>query len=258
MDRKQELAPTRGGVEGLKEYTERLYRKRVRSSGLVTFEVAVKETDLQVSAEKDLEKETRDLVFSCRHQIESYINTHPDFLTTLTPYPDDPLAPPLVREMIERTKYLGVGPMASVAGAIAQYVGTGLLQWTREVIVENGGDIFLKANRAITVSIFAGKSPLSNKLGLVVSPSQMPVGVCTSSGTVGHSYSMGVADAACILSPSAALADGAATAMCNRIQSKEDLDHIGEWTGRMRGVTGALVILGDKMATWGEIELVAL
>jgi ApbE superfamily uncharacterized protein (UPF0280 family) len=242
----------------LEEYTERFYRRRVRSSGLVTFEVAVRETDLQVSAERNLEKDTRDLVFACRHQIERYINTHPAFLTTLTPYPVDPLAPPLVREMIECTKQLGVGPMAAVAGAIAQHVGLGLLQRTREVIVENGGDIFLKANRAITVSIFAGKSPLSNKLGLVISPGQMPLGVCTSSGTVGHSYSMGVADAASILSASATLADGAATAMCNRIQRKKDLDRIGEWAGQMRGVTGALVIVGDKMATWGEIELVAL
>jgi ApbE superfamily uncharacterized protein (UPF0280 family) len=250
--------PTRGGEQGLKEYSERFYRRRVRSRGLVSFEVAVKETDLQVSAEKSLEKETRDLVFACRHQIESYINTHPDFLTTLTPYPDDPLAPPLVKEMIECTKRVGVGPMASVAGAIAQYVGMGLLQWTREVIVENGGDIFLKAHRAITVSIFAGKSPLSGKLGLVISPGQMPLGVCTSSATVGHSYSMGVADAACILSPSATLADGAATAVCNRIQSKKDLDRMGEWAGKMKGVTGALVIVGDKMASWGDIELVAL
>jgi ApbE superfamily uncharacterized protein (UPF0280 family) len=246
------------GAQGLKEYTERLYRKRVRSAGLVTFEVAVKETDLQVRADKKLENETRDLIFSSRHQIESYINTHPDFLTTLNPYPDDPFAPPLVKEMIECTKHLGVGPMASVAGAIAQYVGLGLLPWTREVIVENGGDIFLKANRAITVSVFAGMSPLSEKVGLLVSPRQMPLGICSSSATVGHSYSMGVADAACILSPSATLADAAATAMGNRIQNKKDVDRIGEWASKMTGVIGALVIVGEKMASWGEIQLVAL
>jgi ApbE superfamily uncharacterized protein (UPF0280 family) len=246
------------GEQGLKEYTERLYRKRVRSGGLVTFEVAVKETDLQVKAEKRLEKETRDLILSCRHQIESYISTHPDFLTTLNPYPDDPLAPPLVKEMIECTKHLGVGPMASIAGAIAQYVGLGLLQWTREVIVENGGDIFLKANRAVTVSVFAGMSPLSEKVGLLVSPRKMPLGICSSSATVGHSYSMGVADVACMLSPSATLADAAASAMGNRIKNKKDADRIGEWAEKMSGVTGALVIVGEKMATWGEIELVTL
>jgi len=241
-----------------KAYTERVYRKRVASSGLVTFEVAVKETDLMVSADRAFEKEVRDLVFASRHQIESYIERHPDFLATLEPYPDDPFAPPLVKEMVECTKDFGVGPMASVAGAIAQFVGTGLLRWSKEVIVENGGDIFLKAERLITVSVFAGKSPLSEKLGLVISPGQMPLGVCSSSGTVGHSYSRGKADAACVLGLSATLADGAATALCNRIQGRKDLDRIAEWAASAKGVTGVLVILEDTMATWGNIELTTL
>ena len=247
-----------GAVKDYKAYTERVYRKRVGSSGLVTFEVAVKETDLLVSADRNLEKEVRDLVFSSRHQIESYIESHPEFLTTLEPYPDDPFAPPLVREMVECTKGFGVGPMASVAGAIAQFVGTSLLRWSKEVIVENGGDIFLKTERPITVSLFAGKSPLSEKLGLVISPGQMPLGVCSSSGTVGHSFSTGKADVACILGLSATLADGAATALCNKIQGRKDLDRIAEWATAMKGVTGVLVILGDAMATWGQIELTAL
>jgi ApbE superfamily uncharacterized protein (UPF0280 family) len=148
--------------------------------------------------------------------------------------------------------------MASVAGAIAQFVGMRLLRWSREVIVENGGDIFLKAERSVTVSLFAGRSPLSEKLGLVISPGQMPLGICTSSRSVGHSLSMGKADAACVLAPSATLADGAATALCNKIQGRKDLDRIAEWTTGMKGVTGAVVILGERMATWGQIELTAL
>ncbi len=247
-----------GGAKALKEYTERFYRRRVRSSGLVTFEVAVKETDLQVSAEQNLEKETRDLVFESRHQIESYIHHHPDFLAALEPYPEDPYAPSLVKDMIECTREVGVGPMASVAGAIAEYVGKHLLKKTNQVIVENGGDLFLKANRPVTVSIFAGTSPLSEKIGLVIPPRLMPAGVASSSGTVGHSFSMGKADVGCIISPSAALADAAATALCNRIQGPRDLNGIDEWAGGIRGILAALVILGDKMATWGEMELVAL
>jgi ApbE superfamily uncharacterized protein (UPF0280 family) len=240
------------------EYAERFYRKRVRSRGLVTFEVAVKETDLSVSAEKSLEKETRDLVFDARHQIETYISAHPEFLTTLRPYPADACAPPLVREMIECTKEVGVGPMASVAGAIAQHVGKGLLERTSEVIVENGGDLFLKVNRPVTVAVFAAASPLSGKVGIVVSPEKTPLGVCTSSGTVGHSYSTGIADAGCVVSASATFADGAATALCNRIQSPKDLDRVGTWAEKTKGVLGILVILGGKMATWGKIELVLL
>ena len=240
------------------EYTQRFYRKRVKSEDLFSFEVMVKETDLLVSADQKLEKETRDLVFESRHQIESYIQTHPDFLTALEPYPEDPYAPPLVKEMIESTREVGVGPMASVAGAIAEYVGRHLLKKTNQVIVENGGDLFFKVSRPVTVSIFAGTSPLSEKIGLVIPSRLMPAGVASSSGTVGHSFSMGKADVGCIVSLSAALADAAATALCNRIQGPRDLSRIDEWAGGIKGVLGALVILGDKMATWGEMELVAL
>jgi len=225
---------------------------------LVTFEVAVKETDLQVSAEQKFEKETSDLVFESRHQIESYIQTHADFLTALEPYPEDPYASPLVKEMIGCSWAVGVGPMAAVAGAIAEYVGRHLLKKTNQVIVENGGDLFVKANRPVTVSIFAGNSPLSEKIGLVIAPSLMPLGVASSSATVGHSLSLGEADVACVLSPSAALADAAATALCNRVKGPGDLGRISEWAGGLKGILGALVVMGDKMASWGQIELVAL
>ena len=257
IDEEQNLEDI-GTMKDPKRYTKRSYRNRVGSSGLVTFEVVVRETDLLVSADRNLETEVKDLVLASRHQVETYIQSHPDFMTTLKSYRDDPFAPPLVREMVECTKHLGVGPMASVAGAVAQFVGTGLLRWSKEVIVENGGDIFLKADRPITVALFAGKSPLSEKLGLVVSPGQMPLGVCSSSGTVGHSYSRGKADAACVLAPSATLADAAATALCNQIQGRKDLNRIGQWAAAVKGVTGALVILGDAMASWGSIELTAL
>lgn len=241
-----------------RDYGERFYRKRVAAQGLVSFQVTVKETDLWISAEENLESEARDLVLSSRHQLEGYIGSHPDFLTALGPYPQDPFAPPVVKEMIECTCRVGVGPMAAVAGAVAQHVALGLLKRTGQVIVENGGDICARADRPLTVSIFAGQSPLSDRIGLQVSAKDHPLGICSSSGTVGHSLSLGVADLACIVSPSAVLADGAATALCNRIQGKKDLNGIGSWAESINGILGALVILGDRLATWGQIELVAL
>ena len=148
--------------------------------------------------------------------------------------------------------------MATVAGAIAQFVAKGLLQITDQVIVENGGDIFLSVNRQATVSIFAGKSPLSEKIGLVIPIRQMPLGICSSSGTVGHSLSMGVTDVVCIISSSAVLADGAATALGNKIKSKKDLKRVGAWADQINGISGGLAIVEDRMATWGDIELVGL
>lgn len=240
------------------EYRERNYRKKVQARGLVSFHVAVKETDLWVSSEKKLIKETEDLILTCRHQLETYIQTHPEFLTTLRPYPDDAYAPPVVKEMIASTRDIGVGPMASVAGAVAQFVCRGLLNIAEQVIVENGGDIFLQADRALTVSIFAGDSPLSEKIGLRIPPEQMPLGICSSSGRVGHSLSMGSADVVCLLSPSAARADGAATSIGNRIRTKADLERAAEWARSIDGILGGVAIMGDRMASWGDIELVTV
>ncbi|UCF56052.1 MAG: UPF0280 family protein, partial [Deltaproteobacteria bacterium] len=101
-------------------------------------------------------------------------------------------------------------------------------------------------------------SPLSGRIGVVVPREKMPLGICSSSGTVGHSLSLGMADVVCILSSSAVLADGAATALGNRIKDKTDLEKIATWADQVKGVSGGLVIVGDKMATWGDIELVGL
>lgn len=233
------------------EYRERTYRKLVRDRDLFSFNVIVKETDLWVSAEKELVKETRDLIIDYRHQLESYIQAHPEYVNSLNPYPADQFAPEIVKMMISETEKVGVGPMASVAGAIAQYVGNNLLDITDQVIVENGGDIYLKTSRDVAISIFAGESPLSNRIGILINVYQMPLGVCSSSGTVGHSLSMGNADVVCILSSSAILADGAATALGNRIKSEKDLDRIAEWANEIDGITGGVAVLGERMAMWG-------
>ncbi len=239
-----------------KDYRERTYRSLVHSSGLSSFRVVVKETDLWVSADSCLEKETLDLLLVCRHQLEAYIHSHSSFKTSLAPGPMDPLAPPVVRMMMDAASTAKVGPMATVAGALAQEVGTGLLQFSHEVIVENGGDVFLKAERSLTVSIFAGDSPLSGKVGLRIERTQMPLGVCTSSGKIGHSLSLGKANAATLLAQSAALADGAATFLANRVREKEDLAKTAALAGEIPGLLGGVMILDDRLATWGDVQLV--
>ena len=236
----------------------RTYRKRVLTKDLISFHVEVKETDLWISAGINLMKEARDLVFDCRYQLETYIRLHPEFATVLSAWPEDFYAPQLVKEMIEATKTIGVGPMASVAGAIAQYVCEGLLGFSSQVIVENGGDIFLKLNRPVTVAIFAGTSPLSERFGLLIPVKKMPLGVCSSSATIGHSLSMGVADVVCILSSSASMADGAATALGNQIKGKGDIEKAIDRIRGMEEILGGVVIVEDRMASWGDIELISL
>ncbi len=145
--------------------------------------------------------------------------------------------------------------MASVAGAVAEAVGQELMAQSEEIIVENGGDVFLRRSGDVRVGIFAGRSPLSLRVGLVIAAAAHPWGVCTSSGTVGPSLSFGRADAVCILSPSASLADAAATAVGNLVRSPSDLERGLEKARMIEGVTGAVIILGEKLAAWGEIEL---
>jgi ApbE superfamily uncharacterized protein (UPF0280 family) len=240
------------------EYIERYYRNKIKISDLKTFHVSIKETDLWISASDDFKKEAKDIVLDLRYKLENYIHVHPDFFTTLEPYPDDVYAPKFVRDMISCSKIAGVGPMASVAGAMAQYVARGLDELTDQIIIENGGDIYMKVSRDVTVSIFAGTSPLSDRVGILVPERMMPLGVCSSSGRIGHSLSMGNSDVVCILSRSALIADAAATALGNRIKTKKDLRRISEEANNIDGVLGGVAIMDDEMAAWGDIELRAI
>jgi uncharacterized protein len=237
---------------------ERTYRTRMVRRSLVSFRVEVEETDLMVLAAQDLNSQTRELIYQNRFQLERYIARHPNFLTTLTPWPDDPFAPALVREMIRAGARVGVGPMAAVAGIIAEKVGKELMTLSPEVIVENGGDIFLALQDEATIALFAGHSPLSMKVGIKIKPEHTPLGICTSSATVGHSLSFGRADAACVLAPTACLADAAATALGNRAADQSSIAAALEWISQVPDIWGAVLIVGDKLGAWGQVELVPL
>lgn len=240
------------------EYTERTYRAKVPSRGLTSYCIKAGETDLWISTEGDFRREALDLVLDLRYKLENYIQAHPEFLTTLSPYPEDPAAPSMIRDMIKATGGSGVGPMASVAGAIAQFTGLKLLNLTSQVIIENGGDIFLRTKNPVTVALFAGDSPLSNRIGLEIPPEIMPVGVCSSSGKIGHSLSMGMASLVSVVSDSALVADGAATAIGNCLKSKKDLDRFQDIITGFSGISGCVAVMDDMMAAWGEIKLVKI
>lgn len=239
-------------------YQPRTYRTLVDSDRLTGFTVTVKETDLHVQARSDLAALARELTLEHRGYLEAYIRRHPEFLSTLEPWPLTGPAPAIVGDMIAAGAAAGVGPMAAVAGAIAEHVGRGLVPHSEEVIVENGGDIFLKTATAATVAIFAGPSPLSLKVGVRIACGDLPLGVCTSSGTVGHSLSFGKADAVCVVSRSCALADAAATAIGNRVRSKRDIVGGIEFGKAIPGVQGLVIIVEDQLGAWGEVDVVPL
>jgi ApbE superfamily uncharacterized protein (UPF0280 family) len=236
-------------------FEPRTYRNRIHGHDLVSFNVTVKETDLYIRARKNLRRKAERLVEKYRSIIENFIERNPGFLTSLEPFTAGEDAPLIVKEMAESGAAAGTGPMAAVAGAIAEYVGSELLEYSPEVIVENGGDIFMKTLKPRTVSIYAGRSPLSEKLVLEIEPGDTPLGICTSSGTIGHSLSYGKADAVVVLSPSTSLADAVATAIGNVIKSPDDIPDglaLGE---TIQGIKGVLIIAGDKAGARGDIRL---
>ncbi|NOQ67216.1 MAG: UPF0280 family protein [Desulfobacterales bacterium] len=242
-------------------YRERTYRDNVTADGLVSSYVSVRETDLHILAARNVEHEAKDKVHQLRNQLENFIAGCPGFLASLLPLDNAPLAPPLIKDMLRAATAADVGPMAAVAGAIAEYVGRDLLDTgLEEVMVENGGDIFLKRNGDCVISIFAGQSPLNEKVGIKVPAASMPVGICTSSGTVGHSLSLGQADSVTVLAASTPLADAAATRLGNEVSAggKENINHALEVARTIPGLLGVVIICGEQMGAWGEIDLVGL
>ncbi len=237
-------------------YQERTYRNLVQKNNLVSFKVVVKETDVQVHADQYLEDFTRDRALEFRGYIESYIDTYPEFEKTMVPWYTNNPTPKIINEMIAASAKAGVGPMAAVAGAIAEYIGKGLLQHSKNVIVENGGDIFFKVQEPVTIGIYAGKSPLSMRIGLRVDTKSAPLSICTSSGTIGHSLSYGKADAVSVLSKSCALSDAAATSIANHVKSKSDIQSAINFGKKIEGILGLVIIIDDKMGLWGDIEVV--
>ncbi|MGC8605244.1 MAG: UPF0280 family protein [Desulfomonilaceae bacterium] len=234
----------------------RTYRSFNDDGGFVSFRVVVDTSDLYIKALCNLEDVARALVIECRSQIEDAIRRRPKFLTSFNPIDKDNLDSATPLRMIEASAKAGVGPMAAVAGAVAEFVGRNLLKFSEEVVIENGGDIFVHVKRPIVIGIHAGASPFSDKLGIKIGPTIIPIGICTSSAKIGPSINLGNADGATVMSYDVGLADAVATGLGNRIKGALDLQSALEWATSVDGVVAALAIVQDKLAVSGAIELV--
>lgn len=236
-------------------YQERRYRDWVKGDELLKQEVKIGETDLLILTQKDLREEATRAAKESRRQIEEYIKKYPSFASSLTPIEIRDDAPPLVKKMALSALTCQVGPMAAVAGTIAEYVGEKLLLHSKEVIVENGGDIFMATSRPRKVGIYAGISTFTEKISLEIEPQKTPLSICTSSGTVGHSLSFGKSDAVVVLSKSGALSDAAATAIGNIINDKEDIKKGIGLAKKIKGIEGVLIIIEDNLGIFGKVKL---
>jgi len=235
----------------------RHYRGEAAPVDLVSFTVREGETDLWIAAGRDLSREAEDSVRRLRADLTGFMAREPGFASALVPTEVPGDAPGIVRELARAGRACDVGPMAGVAGAMAQGVARDLASLSPEVMVENGGDLYLIGHRHRTVAVWAGFSPFSGKVGIRVKPGK-GISVCTSSATVGPSLSFGHADAATVVSRSGAMADAAASFLGNRLGSPDDLAGALEAVAAIPGVIGAVGMVGDRMGASGKIELVPL
>lgn len=244
------------------EYINRTYREYAGEERWRSFAVCVKETDLWIGVDVRSFRAgiigfvTR-FVQDLRGEMEAYLVTDPEYVSALCPYMPRPTAPAILHEMAEAARQAGIGPMSAVAGAIARRVGEAIRTHfgVEEVIVENGGDIYASLQAPVNIAVFAGESPLSQKIGIQIPADATPLGICTSSGTVGPSLSFGKADAMMIVCKSCALADAYATAFANTIQTADDIPACMARIGKEADILSAICIKDDKTGIFGGFEL---
>ncbi|MHC1789651.1 UPF0280 family protein [Solidesulfovibrio sp.] len=238
----------------------RAYRRRHQPRpGEIAFQVVVAQTDLLVVAQCDLSRAIADFVSALRARLSTYILLHPDFQHSLVPVAVAPAAPAIARDMAEAAARFGVGPMAAVAGAFSQAVAEQFAGQSPELVVENGGDIYLRGRRERTVALLA-KPVEGARLALHFPPEALPAAVCASSAKVGHSLSLGQADMVTVVADRGAVADAAATALANRLVTAKDMDRVLAAAEAMAklGVRGAFLQFGELVGIVGDLELVAL
>ena len=244
------------------EYKDRNYRSRFAGDNRRWFSVKFLESDLWIGVDsgsysQSMEADTYALLVDLRRAMDAYLLMDPQYKAAMQPYDAGLEAPDILKEMSRVSHKTGIGPMSAVAGAVALKVAEFLKSkyGVKEVIVENGGDIYADATADMDIAVFAGQSPLSEKVGLHIPASAFPCGICTSSGTVGPSLSLGKADAMLIVCRDVLLADSYATAMANRIKTVNDLQPVIEQIQSIPDILAALAIKGDRLAVSGLYEL---
>jgi ApbE superfamily uncharacterized protein (UPF0280 family) len=243
-------------------YHPRLYRERMGLNRFCFFTVCYLETDLWIGVDKDSYREemkdfTLKKIIELRKALDKYAGKNIEFMRTLTPVEINRDAPGIAREMAGASIISGSGPMAAVAGAFSQFIGESITSEYKvnELAVENGGDCYIRIKKPLNVSVYAGQSPFSERIGITITPEYSPLGICTSSGTVGHSRSFGKADAVMVVCKNTLLADAYATVFCNKIRKKSDIELTLAEIKLKKSILGTVIIFKEKVGITGRFKL---
>ncbi len=243
-------------------FQPRTYRTQFNTERFAGFEVAYLETDLWIGVDPESfhpEMKTVALakIKNLREKLDKYIATEPFFKKSLKPFQPTEIAPSEAIEMAEAAERAGIGPMSTVAGLFAREIGETLLQnfSIAEMVIENGGDIYVLLKNELVLSVFAGESILSERIGLVIPPEKNKLGICTSAGTVGPSLSYGKADAVVVVCENVLLADAFATALGNKVKTPNDVEKVINQSEKYTEILSLLIICEDKVGIKGESEI---
>lgn len=243
-------------------YQPRTYRQQMDKGRFTSFTVTHYETDLWVGVDPgSFKPQMIDLVkketIALRQILIDYSKICPTFFSSLEPLEVIENQHHIIQRMIKAGQAAGTGPMAAVAGAFDEYIANILHNSfnINELIIENGGDIYTKLITDSLFSIYAGESPLSEKIGVRIPANCSPLGICTSSGTVGHSFSFGKADAVMIICNDTILADAYATAFANNVKSTEDIAPTIELASQISDIQSIIIIKDEKIGVKGYFQL---
>lgn len=236
-------------------HDKRFYRFYRSSERWKAFNVRLHTSDLYIRADQDISESAYALLIEARNKIEQHIEENPEFLTSLDPLTEPASSSDITSLMYKASEAAGTGPMAAVAGAISEYIGEKLLPCCKEIVVENGGDIWMNINSPMTLGIYIDNIYFRDRLALKIDNAETPCAVCTSSSKTGHSLSFGKADSVTVIALSGAYADAVATETCNRIKTESDIEKALEFALSVPFVKGCLVVFRDRIAALGDIKL---
>lgn len=198
-------------------------------------------------------------IYSIRNDLKNFIKFNRDFLLSFEPFKCDLEDLPLIVErMIDSSLKADVGPMACVAGTISELSLEYLIdKGSKYSIVENGGDIALVNDCKVLCGIYSNNQVLGNNIAFELKANPDGLGICSSSGHVGHSISFGDADSVTVISESASLADGLATRIANDVNgvtSEDKVFNALETADSFKEFfEGVLIISEDNVGTVGKL-----
>lgn len=244
------------------KYEPRFYRNRMGEGRFRSFVAGYKDSDLWIgvdaaSFKPEMPAFAQRKLIELRKELENYILSHPEFATSFSPVSVINPAPQIAKDMADAGKLAQMGPMAAVAGVFSEYLGKSIQQefTVKEIVVENGGDIYLSLEKDLVMSVYAGKSPLSGKIGIEIPAKETPLGICTSAGTVGPSTSFGKADAVMIICKNTAIADAFATAIGNKVKTADDIQTQLQQYEDQKEILSNLIICDGKIGIKGCFDL---